>query len=145
MPRYPRDPFTTPNSSENTATPAAMQVVVRIHYIRTGEDQYSHMWARVPAHASNILAVPHTVVEEGEIISGITTPTFGDHLAAVFNTWRVVDLRKWHDESDLRRGKFPIPLPAQKNTFGWAWGGGGGGGSRYSRMSFYLTSVNPPF
>ena len=79
-----------------------MQIVARIHFQLPGENEYSHVWARLPARASSILAFPHTFVEEEVIAAGIVVPTFGTHIAATFGTWEPSIRRHRQDETKRR-------------------------------------------
>ena len=59
----------------------------------------SRMWARAEAFATNCLNLRGAVIQEGEVVNGILTPSFGQHLTAVFNTWTPSTLAKWKKES----------------------------------------------
>ena len=57
------------------------------------------MWVRIQAHSSNLLAAIPTPVEEGMIVTGIVTATYGTHLTATLNTWRPSKLKHWQNET----------------------------------------------
>ena len=86
-------------TSENTETPLRFDILVRICYTLPPEERMSCMWARAEAFASNCLNLRGAIMQEGEVITGILTPSYGKHLTAVFNTWRPSTLTHWKKES----------------------------------------------
>ena len=91
--------FHNPPNCRKYDDPATLQAVSRIRYLRPVKEDYSHTWVRIPAHSSNILAVTPTCVEEGNVVTGIVTATYGTHLAAPFNTWQNYSLMDWKNET----------------------------------------------
>lgn len=73
-------------------------MLVRICFVIPPKTTWSTVWARVEAFASNCLATSGTAIQEGEVICGILTPSFGKHLTAVFNTWIPSTVATWRTE-----------------------------------------------
>ena len=87
------------HSSQNTDTPFRFDVLVRINFQLPSEREWSCVWARAEAFASNCINLRGAEIQEGEIIEGVLTATYGTHLSAVFNTWKTSDLAKWKSDS----------------------------------------------
>ena len=74
------------------------QVAVQIVYFAGRPDaprSDSWFWARAAAFTSNYRTAEPTSRALGDIVQGITTPTFGAHMAAQLETWRKSDPEEW--------------------------------------------------
>ena len=88
--------------------PMRLGIVVGIFFtVNPGGWDWSAIWARVADFARNRIAASASAVQEGDVIFGITTPTYGTHLIAVFNTWIPPNLRTWRNEE-----LYPVILTA---------------------------------
>ena len=66
-----------------------------------------------------LLAFAPTYAEEGMVVTGIATPSYGTTLTATLNTWRLSTLMGWKNASvsHIRRAKGPLPPNARSNDF----------------------------
>ena len=79
--------------------PLRCDILVRLAYVSHPEEEWICALGRAEAFPTNFANTSETEIQEGEVVTGIPTATYGNRLAAVFNTWVPATLDALRQES----------------------------------------------